>query len=179
MATKVQAGVYSRISKARYFSNYQAEPSIQIGYSEMCFAIAEGINRGWASGDAKSWYDKGISSNMNFYGINDDSAIAGYLSAVKTAYKGNNVDGLSQILVQKYLALAQHSGLEGYYNWRRTDTPFFFQGGPGTGNSGLIPQRFQYPTSERDNNNANYKAALTRQFNNDTDNINDKLWIVK
>jgi len=179
MATKVQAGIYSRINKARYFSNYQAEPSIQIGYSEMCFAIAEGINRGWASGDAKSWYDKGISANMNFYGINDDIAIAGYLSAVKTAYKGNNANGLTQILVQKYLALAQHSGLEGYYNWRRTSTPTFFQGGPGTGNSGVIPRRFQYPTSERDNNNANYNAALSRQFNNNDDSINGELWIVK
>jgi hypothetical protein len=179
MATKVQGGIYSRISKARYFSSYAAEPSIQIGYSEMCFNIAEGINRGWASGDAKAWYDKGVTASMNFYGITDGAAIATYLTAANTGYKGNNANGLSQILVQKYLALAQHSGLEGYYNWRRTNTPAFYQGGPGTGNSGVIPRRFQYPVSELNNNTANYNTALSRQFGNNDDSINDELWIVK
>lgn len=179
MATKVQQGEYSRISKARYFSSYEGEPSIQIGYAEACFSIAEGINRGWANGDAKAWYDKGITGSMNFYDITDATAIAAYLARPETAYKGNNNDGLTQILTQKYLALSQHSGLEGYYNWRRTNVPFFYQGGPGTGNSGVIPRRFQYPTSERDNNSANYSAALQRQFGNTDDSINDELWIVK
>ena len=179
MATKVQGGEYSRISKARFFSNYQGEPSIQIGYSEMCFSIAEGINRGWGTGDAKAWYDKGITASMNFYGIMDASAIAGYLNRPATGYTGNNAAGLSQILVQKYLAMAQHAGFEGYFNWRRTATPSFFQGGPGTGNSGVIPRRFQYPTSERDNNTKNYQTALDRQFGNKDDSINDELWIVK
>ncbi|MBK7937338.1 MAG: SusD/RagB family nutrient-binding outer membrane lipoprotein [Lewinellaceae bacterium] len=179
MATKVQAGEYSRINKARYFSSYDGEPSIQIGYSEMCFSIAEGINRGWSTGDAKSWYDKGITASMNFYGITDATAISAYLARPESAYKGNNADGLTQVLVQKYLALSQHSGFEGYYNWRRTAVPTFYEGGPGTGNSGVIPRRFQYPTNERDNNADNYNAALNRQFGNNDDSINDELWIVK
>jgi hypothetical protein len=179
MATKVQQGEYSRISKERYFSSYEGEPCIQIGYAEACFSIAEGINRGWATGDAKAWYDKGVTASMNFYGITDEATITAYLARPETAYKGNNTDGLTQILTQKYLAMAQHSGLEGYYNWRRTGVPTFYQGGPGTGNSGIIPRRFQYPTSERDNNSANYLAALQRQFGNTEDFINDELWIVK
>jgi hypothetical protein len=178
MATKVQQGEYSRISKERYFSSYEGEPCIQIGYAEACFSIAEGINRGWASGDAKAWYDKGVTASMNFCGT-DATAIDDYLAQPETAYKGNNAEGLTQILTQKYLALSQHSGLEGYYNWRRTNVPTFYQGGPGTGNSGVIPRRFQYPTSERDNNSANYQAALQRQFSNTDDRINDELWIVK
>ena len=179
MATKVQQGEYSRISKARYFSSYEGEPCIQIGYAEACFCIAEGINLGWAAGDAKAWYDKGITASMNFYDITDAAAIAAYLARPETAYKGDNIDGRTQILIQKYLALSQHSGLEGYYNWRRTNMPFFYQGGPGTGNSGVIPRRFQYPTSERDNNSVNYQAAIQRQFGNTDDSINDELWIVK
>lgn len=178
MATKVQGGEYSRISKARFFSSYEGEPSIQIGYAEMCFSIAEGINRGWASGDAKVWYDKGVTASMESYGVGA-TEIAAYLARSSTAYKGNNADGLAQILTQKYLALSQHSGLEGYYNWRRTGIPMFFQGGPGTGNSGVIPQRFLYPTSERDNNTDNYEAALLSQFGSTAESINDKLWIVK
>ncbi len=179
MATKVQAGDYSLINKARYFSSYEGEPSIQIGYSEACFNLAEGINRGWATGDAEAWYKKGIAASMAFYGITDQSTLDTYLNGSDVVYKGNNANGLNQILLQKYLALAQHSGLEAYYNWRRTAMPAFYEGGPGTGNSGVIPRRFQYPTSERDNNTAQYTAALQRQFGNDDDSINDDLWIVK
>jgi hypothetical protein len=176
MATKVQAGEYSRINKARFFSNYVGEPSIQIGFPELCFNIAEAINRGWATGNAGEWYNKGITASMETYGITD---VAPYLAQSQVAYAGNNASGLTQVLVQKYLAQAQHSGLESYYTWRRTGVPAFAEGGPGTGNSGVIPRRFQYPTSERDNNTDNYQAALSRQFGNTTDNINDKLWIEK
>ena len=42
--------------------------------------------------------------------------------------------GLTQILTQKYLAFFQHSGLEAFYNQRRTGVPTFLVG-PGTGNS--------------------------------------------
>lgn len=179
MATKVQNGEYSRISKARYFSSDAGEACIQIGYPELCFNIAEGINRGWATGDAKSWYDKGITASMAFYSITDATALATYLAAPATGYKGNNTDGLNQILMQRYLALAQHSGYEAYYHWRRTNQPFFYQGGPGTGNGGVIPRRYQYPTTERDNNKTNYNAALTRQFGSAVDDVNKDLWIVK
>lgn len=179
MATKVQAGEYSLINKARYFSSYEGEPCIQIGYAEACFNAAEGINRGWATGDAQAWYRKGITASMAFYGITDQATLDTYFSGTDVVYKGNNADGLHQILLQKYLALAQHSGFEAYFNWRRTASPAFYQGGPGTGNSGVIPRRFQYPTSERDNNTDNYKAALQRQFGNNDDSINDELWIVK
>lgn len=179
MATKVQAGEYSRINKARYFSTYEGEPSIQIGYPEMCFNIAEAINRGWVSGDAKAWYDKGVTASMAFYDITDASFLQDYLSRPATGYEGNTNNGLTQILLQKYLAMAQHSGLEAYYNWRRTGVPAFYQGGPGTGNSGVIPHRFSYPASERDNNTKNYDQALNNQFGNTDDSINDELWIEK
>lgn len=179
MATKVQAGEYSLINKDRYFGSYEGEPCVQIGYAEVCFSIAEGLNRGWATGDAKAWYEKGITASMNFHGITDATGIETYLRGADVDYKGNNADGLAQILTQKYLALAQHSGLEGYFNWRRTGWPAFAEGGPGTGNSGVIPKRFQYPTSERDNNSANYDAALQRQFGNTNDDINELIWVVK
>jgi hypothetical protein len=116
---------------------------------------------------------------MESYGITDAAALATYLAAPATGYKGNNNDGLNQILMQKYLALAQHSGYEGYYNWRRTKQPFFYEGGPGTGNGGVIPKRYQYPNTERDNNTVNYKAALVRQFGTEVDNVNNDLWIAK
>jgi len=180
MTSKAQGGFYALIGRARYYSGYTAEAGVQIGYAEMCFNIAEGINRGWyPAGNADTWYKKGITASMNFFGISDDAAIMAYLAQPLVNYKGNNADGLNQILEQRYLALFQQAGLEAYFHYRRTGAPDFAFGGPGTGNSGKIPRRFQYPTSERDNNTDNYNAALQRQFGNTTDNVNDELWISK
>ncbi len=177
MSSKAQGGKYALIGRARYYSGYDAEPGVQIGYAEMCFNIAEAANRGWINRSAQEWYGRGVKASMNFFGINDAAAIDTYLEQSLVAYKGNNADGLNQVLEQRYLALFQQAGLESYFHWRRTGYPAFKFGGPGTGGSGIIPRRFQYPTSERDNNSKNYKESLSRQFGNENDSVNDKLWI--
>jgi Starch-binding associating with outer membrane len=177
MATKVQAGRYSLINRARYYSSYTAENCIQVGYPEMCFNIAEAIHRGWVAGDAAEWYKRGITASMAFYGFTDAAVVDAYINSPEVKYVSGAAQGLTSILEQKYIALFMHSGMESYFTWRRTGIPAFAAGGAGTGNSGVIPRRFQYPTSERDNNKTNYQTALQRQFGNTNDNINDKLWI--
>ena len=81
-----------------------------------------------------------------------------------------NANGLNQILTQKYLALFQNSGQEAYFNYRRTGIPAF-HAGPGTGNSGIIPKRWLYPSSESFYNEANLKTALARQFGSAVDDV--------
>ena len=185
MSTGVQDGKYSLINRKRYYSTYTAEPCIQIGYPEMCFNIAEAINRGWITGDAEDWYKKGVQASIGFYGIADGTNSVYFLepgrslgefdtytvnfdfntyyNQASVKYKGNNADGLNQVLMQKYLAFFQNSGWEAYYNWRRTGVPSFHTG-PGTGANGVVPKRWQYPTSERATNEANLVAALQRQI---------------
>lgn len=65
------AGVdsFSFINRLRYYSNFTGEPDVLVGYKEMCFNIAEGITRGWATGNAETWYKLGITESMAFYGI--------------------------------------------------------------------------------------------------------------
>jgi hypothetical protein len=92
-------------------------------------------------------------------------------------YAGENETGLKQILVQKYLALFRHSGLESYFTYRRTGVPNFTTG-PGTGNSGRIALRFQYPGIEQTANNENYQRALQSQYSGN-DDINGTMWILK
>ena len=101
-----------------------------------------------------------------------------YYSQPSVKYAGNNATGLEQILKQKYLAFFQNSGYEAYYNFRRTGTPVFAKGGSGTGNSGKIPKRFQYPGTERTTNGANLTEALQRQFAGN-DDINAEMWLIK
>jgi hypothetical protein len=92
-------------------------------------------------------------------------------------YAGNNASGLNQILLQKYLAFFQNSGWEAYLNYRRTGIPAFLIG-TGTGNSGRIPKRFQYPVSEQTTNATNWKSAIQSQFAG-SDDINAEMWLIK
>ncbi|MGY0036610.1 SusD/RagB family nutrient-binding outer membrane lipoprotein [Pedobacter sp. NJ-S-72] len=60
---------YSFLNRKRYYSTYTGEPSIQLGYAELMFNIAEGISRGWAAGNAEDYYTAGIKSSMDSYKI--------------------------------------------------------------------------------------------------------------
>jgi len=177
MSTKALKGEYSFQKRSRYYANDVGEALFMVGYPEMCFNLAEGINRGWATGDAAEWYKRGITASMGHYSITDAAALTAYLDGSLVKYAGNNVTGLNQILTQKYIAFFQNSGLEAFYNNRRTAIPTFLSG-VGTGNSGRIPKRWQYPATERNTNADNYKAAITSQFAG-KDDINEMMWILK
>jgi hypothetical protein len=76
------------------------------------------------------------------------------------------------------LAFFQNSGQEAYFNYRRTGVPAF-HAGPGTGNTGVIPKRWLYPSDESFYNANNLNAALARQFTGGVDDVNNELWINK
>lgn len=200
MYSKCINGRYSLINRKRYYDGYTAEPFIMVGYTEMCFNIAEAINRGWITGNAADWYTRGIQESMKFYGFTTAQTsytatllhigsslgsyrtypfnfdLNAYMSQPSIAYAGG-ANGLNQILIQKYLAFFQNSGWEAYFNYRRTGVPAF-AGGTGIGNNGIIPKRWSYPSNEQSLNAANWQAALqAQQFS--TDDINGTIWLVK
>lgn len=177
MSTKVLKGEYSFQNRARYYSNDVGEALFMVGYPELCFNMAEGINRGWATGDAAQWYKNGISASMGHYGITTAATLTAYLDGALVKYAGNNATGLNQILTQKYISFFQNSGLEAFYNQRRTGIPTFLTG-VGTGNSSRIPKRWQYPASERTTNIDNYKSAISTQYAG-KDDTNDLMWLLK
>lgn len=203
MYSNANAGDYSFINRHRYYSTYTGEPSVQIGYPELMFNIAEGINRGWATGNAETYYIAGIQASMASYGIPATGSFTAYFyqpGSTSTTNLANyhtylistnwatfyaqpavqytpGATGLTQILQQKYLALFRHSGLEAYFQNRRTGVPVFTTG-PGTGNGQRIATRFQYPSSELSANSVNYKAALASQYAGN-DDINGIMWILK
>jgi hypothetical protein len=197
MTFKAGNGEYSYANQKRYYTTFTGpEATIQIGFPELCFTVAEAINRGWVTGDAADYYEKGITASMRLSGIEDGKvleitepdadqvlatvtvSVTDYLAQPAVAYAGNNAVGLEQILKQKYLAFFQNSGQEAYFNFRRTGIPTF-DVGPGTGNGGNIPKRWLYPVSEATNNAVNYKAALQQQFGSEVDDLDNELWINK
>ncbi len=198
MSTNVLKGLYSYQNRKRYYTSYIGEPVAIIGYVEQQFNIAEGISRGWASGNAEAAYNAGIAASMGFYGLKDgdntvtfsrdggivnfDSytvkvSFADYLAQPLVKYAGNNATGLNQIVTQKYIGFFQNSGMEAWYNQRRTGVPTFLIG-VGTGNSSRIPKRWLYPNGERVNNTANLTTALTAQYGG-KDDINEMMWLLK
>ena len=200
MSANANLGKYSFINRKRYYQTYTAEKTNQIGYQEMCFNIAEAAHRGWITGqNTETWYQNGIKASHAFYGIKDgantvtfqkpggtlaesvnytvDFSYADYYAQSSVKYAGAGTTGLNQILLQKYLAMYQNSGPEGYYNWRRTGVPTFHVGS-GTGNSQRVALRFQYPSAERAVNKTNVEAAIASQFGG-SDDINAKMWILK
>ncbi len=179
MSTKMLNGEYSAISKSKYYSSYLGEPCIQIGYSELCFNIAEAINRGWVAGNAEDFYTKGVKASWTFHGVTDvETKWTEFYAQPTVKLNSTASEALKQILTQKYLAFFQNSGWEAYNNYQRTGVPTFLTGA-GTANSSRIAKRWQYPSSERTTNSDNYKAALKSQFGAETDDINSEMWIIK
>jgi Starch-binding associating with outer membrane len=193
-------GQYSFQNRNRYYSNYVGEATFILGYPELCFNIAEGLNKGWATANtAQTYYENGVKASLEFYGIKDGSntmtysrngsreaadqrtfalnfSVADYFLQPTVKYEAGAA-GLDKILTQKYLAFFMNSGMEAYFNWRRTGTPKFYTG-VGNGNSSRIASRWLYPVSEITTNSANYKAAIGSQYAG-KDDINDVVWMVK
>jgi len=193
-------GSYSFQNRNRFYTNYIGQNTFLVGYPEMCFNIAEGLHRLWdSSQSAETWYHRGIKASFDFYGIKEGDntmtysqtggrnatdfrtftipfRLDSYLNQANVRYETGTA-GLSKIITQKYIAFFMNSGMEAYFNWRRTGFPIFYTG-VGTGNSGRIAVRWQYPLSERTTNEQNYRAAIQRQFNG-RDDINDVLWILQ
>ncbi len=202
MYNNANAGKYSFINRARYYSTFTGEPQVIVGYKELCFNIAEAITRGWATGSAETWYKTGITESMAFYGIDitqtahkatfqvpngsspTDTAQYPYTFVFANYYAQDSVKlsatpaiAINQIVKQKYLASFENSGYESYYNWRRTGVPTF-DDGVGVGNNGNVPVRWAYPVTEQVQNTANWQAALSAQGYS-ADDLNQKMWLIK
>ncbi|NIM35641.1 MAG: SusD/RagB family nutrient-binding outer membrane lipoprotein [Hydrotalea flava] len=202
MYGNASANLYSFPNRKRYYSTFTGEPDVLVGFKEQNFNIAEGIERGWVSGNAESYYKTGIIESMKFYGIdvtqpgfnayflppgktsttqvtpyNVSFNFANYYAQPAVQLSSNPATAIQQIVLQKYIAMFQNSGYEAYYNWRRTGVPAF-EGGSGVGNNGIIPIRWAYPVSEQAQNAANWKTALqSQQFS--ADDLNQKMWLLK
>jgi hypothetical protein len=202
MYANASAGLYSFISRYRYYSNFTGEPDVLVGYKEMLFNIAEAMERGWISGSAENEYIAGIKESMSFYGIDVTQTNftayflppgatsvsevapypftfdwATYYAQPTVALSANQAKAIGQIVLQKYIAMFENSGYEAYYNYRRTGVPAF-QGGSGVGNGGVVPKRWAYPLSEQSQNAANWKAAIANQKFT-ADDLNQTMWLLQ
>jgi hypothetical protein len=135
-------------------------------YSEVQFALAEAVERGFISGDVQTYYQNGIAASFAYYGI---ELPADYFTREAIALDGT--DNLTKILTQKWLSLIC-IGHEAWFNVRRTGIPNL-RPGPDNLNDDRYPVRYFYPESEQATNSANYAEAAERIGGDD---INSEGW---
>ena len=135
-------------------------------YAELQFALAEAVSRGYITGNAQDYYEKGISASFEYF---NTSIPADYFQRPTIVLDGNN--NLTKILTQKWLSLISN-GHEAWFNIRRTGIPALTPG-PDNLNDDQYPVRYLYPESEQAVNNSNYQEAASRMGG---DNINSKVW---
>ncbi len=137
-------------------------------YSEVQFALAEAVERGYITGDASTYYQNGIQAHFEYY---ETEVPSDYFTRDAIALNGNEEENLTKILTQKWVSLFM-IGHEAWFNIRRTGIPALTPG-PDNFNDDMYPSRYLYPESEQAANKENYDAAVERIGG---DNINIKTW---
>jgi len=146
---------YSQYSHISDMIQAPGFPGIMMTYSEVCFYLAEGAERGYnVGGTAESWYDKGVTASFDFWGVSGADA---YLAQSDVAYTTATGTWKQKIGTQSYLANYTR-GAVAYTNWRRLDFPIFNLPQEATTYAD-IPVRFTFPVNEQTLNADNYKAA--------------------
>lgn len=177
---KVTAGGCSKPAP-RYYQSATNEPMILLGYTEQQLILAEGVVRGWITGDDKAYYESAVRASFRFYETYaptaapylGEAAADAYLAGEQVAY-GNSLtteEKLARIIMQKYLPTFLQGSLWVPYNEQlRTGYPTFRRAG-GT----ALPYRWMYPQAEYNNNADHVEAALQSQFGG-SDKTSGKPW---
>lgn len=134
--------------------------------SESYFLQAEAVQRGYISGNAQALFNQGIDASFAFYSRSFGTITLAPITA--TAYKlaidskiglgwTASTNKISCIMTQKWLAIAQWTGIEPYFDMLRTGFP---KAPLPLGVSRTTrPNRLIYPTSEYSSNSANVPSV--------------------
>ncbi|MEQ6118222.1 SusD/RagB family nutrient-binding outer membrane lipoprotein [Reichenbachiella sp. MALMAid0571] len=170
-------------------ANGNAGAQVHIGYPEVCFLIAEAYQRGFATGNAQEWYEKGIRASMDQWyefgaggrHLNDlwetapakpsDAEIDAYIANSKIAY--NTTDGLKLIHTQRWLNSFLNSE-EAFHLYRRSGLTPRVEVRDDVSNDLQDPRRITYPADEVNNNYANYSANTARLTGGDK--VTSRVW---
>jgi len=148
----------------------QDAPLPIITLSELHFAMAEAAERGWINGDAETYYLDAIEASWNQWDVYEAGNFQNYVTNAEVAYDSGN--WMEKIGTQKWVALYPN-GYEAWAEWRRLGYPELVPHAFPLNQSGEIPRRQAYPTSESQINEVNYNAAVSSQG---ADTPDTKIW---
>ncbi len=173
--------------------------------AESKFLLAEAVLRGWISGDAKTFYEEGISLSMEQWGVG--SGAAAYIADANSVPASHTADpagfpdyprqtkvkiawdasagfegNLEQVITQKWIA-NYPMGIEAWSEWRRTGYPELApvidnQSGGVISDNSRGMRRLRYSFNEKSLNKENYPGALQLLGGPDTE-ATDLFWAKK
>ncbi|MDR1763135.1 MAG: SusD/RagB family nutrient-binding outer membrane lipoprotein [Dysgonamonadaceae bacterium] len=174
-------------------SPYKSRPYDLFLYEEICFLKAEAALRGFISGDAKSLYEEGVRASFATWGVSSQadnylSSTEKNLAGTSAKYDDNTGAGntqLEKIITQKYLALFPDMSQEAWNDKRRLNLPrtdvaldrytaVWPTQSTDVKNVANYIKRVQYPNSEIQGNDAEYKKGL--QLLGGADRVDTKIW---
>jgi hypothetical protein len=134
-----------------------------LNYAEVQFILAEAAAKGWISGSAENYYNKGVQASITLWIPQWNTPVTDYLSAADMSWNDSETleEKMEKIHLQKYYALFC-CDLQQWFEYRRTGHPVLPKG-PGLGNGGVMPARMSYPVYVQSTNPTNYKAAVAAQ----------------
>ncbi|QEH39994.1 SusD/RagB family nutrient-binding outer membrane lipoprotein [Chitinophaga sp. XS-30] len=154
-AQKIQLANFLIANNAPFLHLTLAE--VELLLAEACFRWGLDLN-----GDFAAHYNRGIEAAIRQLALYNGGPVIG--DDRITQYKADNVLApgreLAMINHQLWVALFMN-GPEAYANWRRSGYPELTPGyKPGYSSTTKIPRRFEYPLTEKEQNNENYTKAL-------------------
>ncbi|WP_106793307.1 SusD/RagB family nutrient-binding outer membrane lipoprotein [Aquimarina sp. Aq78] len=148
-----------------FFEEAERIQGIFMTYSELNFILAEAKEKTMISaGTAKGYYDIAVQSSFDQWGVTIP------VDFLTTAVPYDN--STDRLYEQKWLAL-YHTGVEPWFDWKRTGKPSFIKAGSGNLNNDMVPIRLRYPSLEQSVNASNYEQASAAMGG---DNINASSW---
>ena len=165
-----------KISTFSQLFNENANPLILatvMQADEVQFLLAEAAVKGWVTGDAETYYKKGVELALNRWG---EPLPANYFDNPIAAFPTGKSQQLAIVGLQKWLGLFM-MGIESYVDYRRTRVPYLETNGVLDITLNPFPLRYRYPETEMKNNAANYQAAVSKLDQGDTQF--SKMWLLQ
>lgn len=158
--------------QSQYVDNLRSEPLLGniINYPELQFILAECALKGYLTGDAKMYYEAGVTAALGMWGF---SVPTGYLTDTSAQWyeSDNSIQKLNHIMLQKYYTLF-FTDFQSWIEYRRTGFPILPRG-VGLQNDGVMPARLKYPVNVQRVNRENYSIAVA---NMGGDDLKTKVW---
>ena len=158
-----KGGIYGFPNTYANFSTFSTKvtattfPGNMLDAAEVNFLLAEAVERGFITGDAKAYYDAAITASFEYWGV---TGVEDYLAQPGVDYSnaGSGATWQEKIGTQKWIALYNRP-FDAWTEWRRLDFPVLLP--PDAPNVPPIPKRLIYPIIENTLNAANTTAAAS------------------
>lgn len=165
-----------KISLFSKLFNENANPLIRatiMQADEVQFLLAEAAVKGLITGNAETFYKKGVEMALKRWG---EPLPANYFNNPLATFPAGKSQQLAIIGLQKWLGLFM-MGIESYTDYRRTRVPYMEKNGVLDPSVNPFPLRYRYPESEFQNNSGNYQSAVGKLDKGDTEF--SRMWLLK